>query len=505
MNQLKNLSFGRRHHRHSKIFILAIVVLLVTPVATFGQTQSQGRLNTAPWSIAAENQLPGTPNWQLPSSCQASNEIAGWADAFSVRAGDSVGIHVSTPARTFTVTAVRMGWYGGLGGREVWQSTAQTGVVQSQPTISLPSRMVSTNWPTSLTLSTVAWPPGVYLLRLNDSNRTGSYIPLVVSQASSLGMTVIATSDLNDAAYNTWGGYSLYDGTPSDPVAAVQVSFDRPQANSCGASLMFTNELPLIQLAEQQGRNVNYISDIDLETNPQLVAGASSIFITGHDEYWSSQMRATLFSARDSGVNLAFLGANLLYRHVRLQPNGSNVAARTMVSYNTAATSDPLYGINNADVATLWESNPVPRPSSALQGVQYNSHPELASLVVVDPKNFLFNGSGATDGTSIPFAVGYEFDSVNLSLPTPRPLEIVAHSPVFVLGAWTYSDAVYYAAPSGAGVFSSGTIGWIHAIHPGVSDVITVTTSNLLASFATAKAGVANPAVDNVASYYPTG
>lgn len=477
----------------------------MTPIATFGQSQSRYQSDLSTWSIASENQLPGTPNWKLPSSCRTSIGIVGWADSFSVRAGNAVGLHVSTAATTFTVTAVRLGWYGGVGGREVWQSTPQIGVLQSLPTIAFPSRMVSTDWPTSLSLSTVTWPPGAYLLRLNDSNRTGSYIPLVVSQPSSIGMSVIVTSDLNDAAYNLWGGYGLYGGTSADPAEAVQVSFDRPLAVSCGAGSMFSNEYQLIQLAEQQGRNVNYISDIDLETNPPLVSGASSIYITGHDEYWSSQMRATLFSARDGGVNLAFLGGNLLYHHVRLQPNAANTAARTMVSYGTNATADPLYGINNSDVANLWPSNPVPRPASALQGVQYNSHPALAGLVVVNPKNFLFKGTGATLETSIPFVVGYEFDSVNISLPTPRPLEIVAHSPVFVDGEWNYSDAAYYVAQSGAGVFSAGTIGWIPAIHPGVADVITQATSNLLNTFSTPKAGLVNPAIDNVATYYPTG
>ncbi len=496
-------SIRSRPRRRTKVMLLTAALLVATPVATSGQAQHLPQLGT--WSIAAENQLPGTPNWQIDPLCRNPVQIVGWADAFSVRAGDSVGLHVSTVASYYLVAAVRLGWYGGVGGRIVWQSGQEPGVDQNPPSVELPSSMVSTDWPTSLTISTSDWPPGVYLLRLWGSNKTNSYVPLVVSQASSVGKDVIVTSDLNDAAYNTWGGYSLYNGPTADPVAATKVSFDRPQGLGCGAAQLLTNEYPLIQLAEQQGRDVNYISDIDLETNPQLVAGASSIFITGHDEYWTSQMRATLFSARDSGVNLAFLGANLLYRHVRLQPNGASAPARTMVSYNTAASSDPLYGINNPDVATLWEADPVPRPSSELQGVQYNSHPELASLVVTDPKHFLFAGTGATEGTSIPFAVGYEFDSVNLSVPTPRPLEIVAHSPVFVDGNWTYSDAAYYVAQSGAGVFSAGTIGWIQAIHPGVSDVITQATANLLNAFSTPKAGLVNPAIDNVATYYPTG
>ena len=37
----------------------------------------------------------------------------------------------------------------------------------------------------------------------------------------------------------------------------------------------------------------------------------------GHDEYWSTAMRAAATAARDRGANLAFLGGNEVYRHIR--------------------------------------------------------------------------------------------------------------------------------------------------------------------------------------------
>jgi hypothetical protein len=45
--------------------------------------------------------------------------------------------------------------------------------------------------------------------------------------------------------------------------------------------------------------------------------------LTGHDEYWSLAMRAALLRARDSGVNLAFLGANSGYRHIACHDQGT--------------------------------------------------------------------------------------------------------------------------------------------------------------------------------------
>jgi hypothetical protein len=57
---------------------------------------------------------------------------------------------------------------------------------------------------------------------------------------------------------------------------------------------------------------------------------------------------------------------------------------------------------------------------------------------------------------------------VNLSVPSPRPIEVLFHSPV-VCGTTKqheFSDAAYYTTPSGAGVFSSGTQGWVCALAP---------------------------------------
>jgi hypothetical protein len=39
----------------------------------------------------------------------------------------------------------------------------------------------------------------------------------------------------------------------------------------------------------------------------------------GHDECWSTKMGAQVTAARDRGVNVVFLGANAVFRHIRLE------------------------------------------------------------------------------------------------------------------------------------------------------------------------------------------
>ena len=56
------------------------------------------------WSVARENQQPGTPGWQL-TRVGPSHEIEGWADRTSVQPGGIVGLHVSTTAPSYVVHA----------------------------------------------------------------------------------------------------------------------------------------------------------------------------------------------------------------------------------------------------------------------------------------------------------------------------------------------------------------------------------------------------------------
>src|SRR5258708_1485719 len=62
-----------------------------------------------PWrNPVPENKLPGTADWVI-HHLGAEHEIEGYAGLASVRAGEQVPLFVSTTARSFTVTAYRLG------------------------------------------------------------------------------------------------------------------------------------------------------------------------------------------------------------------------------------------------------------------------------------------------------------------------------------------------------------------------------------------------------------
>jgi len=227
-----------------------------------------------------------------------------------------------------------------------------------------------------------------------------------------------------------------------------------------------------------------------------------ALITLGHDEYWTAPMRNAALWSRQHGVNVAFLGANADFRHMRLaaSPLGPD---RREIDYKVAS-EDPLYGVKNAQVTADWRDQPDPRPESALNGVIYQCNPVGADMVIVDARSWLFRGTGLRDGDHLLGMVGPEYDRVDPADPTPRTIEILAHSSVVCRGHPDYSDATYYTTRSGAGVFDSGTTGWVDALKCGrlghsIScnlKVLTI-TKTLLEAFARGPAGLTNPSRPN--------
>ena len=122
------------------------------------------------------------------------------------------------------------------------------------------------------------------------------------------------------------------------------------------------DERKRINLAERIGLPLAYLTSLDIATDPHALHGASALISPGHDEYWTPAERAHVTAARDAGVNLAFLGANAMFRRIRLEPTklGPN---RQVVCYKTSYRQDPLYGKDNALVTNDFREPPDPHPS----------------------------------------------------------------------------------------------------------------------------------------------
>ncbi|MFI6444267.1 N,N-dimethylformamidase beta subunit family domain-containing protein [Kitasatospora sp. NPDC050543] len=474
---------------------------------------------SAPATAArTEGERAGDPDWRI-TLAGSDRAIEGWADRVSVLAGESFGLHVSTTAPAFTVSAYRMGWYGGARARLIWRSPQLPGADRPAGDVDPGTRTVTTRWPRTAAVDTAGWPEGCYLLRLDAQDGAGQrYVPLTVRSPSTEGRTVLVNAVATWQAYNDWGGHDLYNGpTGGYPTRSLAVSFDRPYRHDHGAGLFLVYEAPLVALAERLGLPLAYTTGIDLAREPGLLRGARAVLSPGHDEYWSPEQRAHVTAARDAGTNIAVLGANCCFRRIRLEPSPTG-PHRTVVCYKASYRQDTGFAAG-LPPTTDYRAAPAADPESSLLGVIYDGYPVDAPYVVGQDTHWLFEGTGAVTGDSFPHLVGVEYDRVDTGWPTPRPIEILAHSPVSCAGRASHSDTAYHTAPSGAGVFATGTMRWVealdaagdgtsgddHAMDARTGAFTRRVTENLLRVFAAGPAGRTHPAADNVAAVYGAG
>jgi hypothetical protein len=450
--------------------------------------------------VLAENARPGDPHWEI-RYLGAPDAIEGYAGASSVLTGESFPLFVSTSAAGFRVTAFRLGWYAGDGARQVWRSGPLRGHRQRRPSLVGATNTVRAGWGPSAEVPTDDWPPGAYLLRLDADSGAQRYVPVTVRSARTAGRVVIKNCVATWQAYNTWGGYDLYGGPGAGYAArSLAVTLDRPYDLN-GAAMFLTYERNVIKLAERMGLPLAYVTGMDIAADPHLLDGASALISPGHDEYWTPAERAHVTAARDAGANLAFLGANAMFRRTRLDAGG-----RLVICYKTSYTEDPLYGKDDALVTSDWREPPDPVPESSLIGTLYEGYPAVAPYVVTAPDSWVFAGLGVAAGARFGNLVGVEYDRVNPAYPVPRPIQVLSHSPLVCRGAASFGDSAYYTHAGGAGVFNAGTMRWVeaifgdqpHGISASASGFVRQATMNVLRAFADGPAAARYPARDNL-------
>jgi hypothetical protein len=458
--------------------------------------------------IVAENAKKGTSNWRINGP---SAGIQGFADHVSVQQGDDLGLYIGSAQKGpqgFHIEAYRMGWYQGLGGRLVWQSKDMIAYPQT-PGVPAPlTHMISATWVKTTTLHIDAnWPPGDYLLKL-VGQAGQSYVPFTLRDDASTAPVLVMNAVTTWQAYNDWGGYSLYHGPRlQSATRADVVSFDRPYSRD-GAGDFIANELGLVSLAEHMGLDVSYTTDTDLDQHPELLLQHKVLVSLGHDEYWSVAMRRGVEAARDKGVNVMFLGANAVFRRIRLQRSPFTGADRQEVNYRGLA-NDPGYKLDPTQPTTSWNESPHADPQNSLTGTYYECNPVEVDGVVGDASSWVFSGTGLRNGEHVQLLIGTEYDRVVPGIPgTPSNIQILFHSPLRCRGHASYADAAYYTVPSGAGVFDTGTGAWVCKLFSGCpadrpfapNPMIQKITENLLTVFAQGPVGLTHPSQSNTRS-----
>ena len=409
--------------------------------------------------VQAENALPGTTAWFAEQAPPPS--IEGYTSELSLLPGETLHLHVSTsPAARYRVEVYRVGWYGGAGGRLVGCvpgcGSDETGTAQPHPGPDGNGETVA-GWPVTDELQLPGDAVSGYyvanlLLTSGPQSGKASTVFFVVRAPTARRSAILVQVPVNTwEAYNNWGGKSLYDVNSTDGAPANRVSFDRPIAP--GGQWPVVWEVPLVRFLEREGYDVSYETDVDTHLNPGELLNHRLVMTSGHDEYWTKQMRDGFDAARDAGTNLAFMGANNGYWQVRYEDG-----TRTMVGYKSGL--DPI-----ADPAlrTILFRD-LGRPECQLEGVQHQGgfrHPTDTNLDYAPNPSALadswFGGTGFDASSVLRDLVGREWDTVPPVPPSgcaPPTLTVLFH----YSGPSGDASAVRYVAPSGARVFASGSL-----------------------------------------------
>ncbi len=453
--------------------------------------------------IAAENQLPGSRGWRKGKNRATNVALTGaYAGQSSIYPGQSVDLFVSTTSDSWRVEVYRVGFYAGKGGRLVWRSQPQPGAAQDEVGYLPETRTHFAKWRKSLSLDSADWQPGMYLIRVAGSSGADWLVPLVVKSPEVSGRLVLMMSDLTWQSYNEWGGRSAYLGPAGGfPDRSRAVSFARPYANGNGTGKYFAMEDPVVRLVEANGLPVSYVATSDLTFDKIDLTQAAGLVFLGHDEYWTVKERERVTRARDTGVDLAFLGANTMYWRVRLSQDGPRGLPLQTI-YKSAA-EDPVTG---PETTARFRDAPAPDPERSLVGQEYECYPASGTYTVTDPDFFAFVGTGKRKGDTVAEIVDVEVDRAYPGSPTPKNLQIVAASPTKCLNTQTLSTTTYYSHKSGAGIFSTGTMGWVlrglrEPTGSGPRKFTERVTLNVMRAMLAGQMGVDHPSKPNLSTF----
>lgn len=443
--------------------------------------------------IVAENLLPGTPasQWQVAGNGDLS--LQGFTTDISVQRGQPVQFKINdTTAAKYHIDLYRLGYYQGLGARQVAGISSALALrqVQPAPIIDRQTGLVDCgNWAVSATWNVPAdATSGVYAADLvRDDTGAKSQIIFVVRDDLSHSDLLFKTSDATWEAYNTFGGSSLYSGPHKQ--RAYKVSYNRPLLTRGNAptNAVFHSEYPMIRFLEANGYDVSYFSSVDADRFGSQILQHKTMLSVGHDEYWSGTERAHVEAARNAGVNLAFFSGNEIFWKTRWEAGkvGVPTSYRTLVCYKDTHANRPIDPSHPTWTGTWRDPRFSPpgdggQPENALSGTMFIVNGYTNDAITVpsfDGKMRFWRNTSVANlnpggvATFPTGTLGNEWDQSPdngfrpagqffLSSTTVSGVKVLQdYGSKYAIGTATHHLSLYRAR-SGALVFGAGTIQW---------------------------------------------
>ncbi len=408
-------------------------------------------------TTAEENQSAGSRAF-WPDRGHVGHQLEGYALRMSVSAGDTLSVALSaedqTPAHW---TLHRMGHYGGAGGRLMARGHVLVDKQRPCP-VSDARGLLECDWSPTLQLQTEAtWAGGVYLFKVVSAAGAEAYVPFVLHDGRKHEV-IMALPTATWAAYNAWGGQSLYaDASAQTGGHSFVVSYDKPFESDWGAGELFRRDHALLQWLEAQDLDLGYATSEDLDQGGSaLLQTAKALVLSGHDEYWTGARRDAVEEAVAKGVSLLSLGANQAYWQVRLEPAADGRERRRVVCYKLDGRKKDPVGQENPGATVRFRD--LGRPENALFGVMYDESWSQHDypLVVKNAAHWALAGTGLKEGDVIARAHGDEVDQLSSNSLQPEGVEVIAESPFLNLHGLPRKGHMVVRKQGSALVFAAG-------------------------------------------------
>lgn len=484
--------FGAPRSRRLLSLVLALTLGLALLIVLPSQPAAAAPCDVPITStIACENSKPGNPSSEWQISGAGSANLQGFATDISVNVGSTIGLKIDTTLSSFQIDIYRMGYYGGDGARLIASLGTVTGTNQPNCQTQSSTGLIDCgNWSQSAawTVPTDAVSGIYFALLRNTSGSSKSHITFIVRADSSRSDLLFQTADTTWQAYNTYGGNSLYVGSPAG--RAYKVSYNRPFNTNSGTEahdFVWNAEYPMVRFLESNGYDVSYTTGVDSDRRGDLIKNHKTFLSVGHDEYWSGNQRTNVEAARDAGVNLAFFSGNEVFWKTRWENSiaGTPTNDRTLVTYKETSTGTKLDPQDPPTWTGTWRdprlSPPADggRPENNLTGTMFTVNCCTTDMHVSGAfKNLRFwrntriASLSASQTTTLGNGIlGYEWDEspdngfqpsglIHLSSDTQNvPSYLQDYGWNYAPGTATHHLALY-RAPSGALVFGAGSIQW---------------------------------------------
>lgn len=327
--------------------------------------------------------------------------LGAFASSTSVRALEAIKLYVLTTSALQSPVTITI--------REKGQGVALWSTVAAVLPFAASSDAYAAGYSPSPAAALVipsTWGSGLYAAEVTDNQGAITNIPFVVKGPIVASFPILVVFPVTTAAaYNRWGGASLYQSEYPDGGYihnwdgirfSHQVSLDRPWIgwpNSFGWD--FTDALGFIAFCESTvGKaNLHYATSIDLHADASLLGRYNLMVSVGHDEYWSREMRNHVEAFVANGGNVCFLGGNTCWWQVRFERRDANgnlvlpADSHSMVCYKMEGSPvrppevpdtypydrDPMYNEDPTRTTTHWFVRAINRPENVMTGTSYRN------------------------------------------------------------------------------------------------------------------------------------